>query len=121
MHRLSVRRILIVQSSTLSAGTNNFLSLFVVTEQGLGKKVPISQYPQKGRATAGVVTTDLAQQDRVLTAMLISEEDTLLVTWNGEGGEQVTALKATDLKAFPRAKKGLPLVGGRVLSVVKLM
>lgn len=107
--------------STLSADTNSFLSLFVVTEQGLGKKVPLSQYPQKGRATAGVVTTDIAQQDRILTAMLISEEDTLLVTWNGEGGEQVTALKATDLKAFPRAKKGLPLVSGRVLSVVKLM
>nr|HET6901095.1 DNA gyrase subunit A [Ktedonobacteraceae bacterium] len=107
--------------STLSADTPSFLSLFVVTEQGLGKKVPLSQYAQKGRATGGVVTTDLAQQDRVLTAMLISEEDTLLVTWNGEGGEQVTALKATDLKAFPRAKKGLPLAGGRVLSVVKLM
>ncbi len=107
--------------SVLSADANSFLSLFVVTEQGLGKKVPLSQYPQKGRATAGVVTTDIAQQDRVLTAMLISEEDTLLVTWNGEGGEQVTALKATDLKAFPRAKKGLPLVGGRVLSIVRLM
>ena len=72
--------------SALSADANSFLSLFVVTEQGLGKKVPLSQYPQKGRATAGVVTTDIAQQDRVLTAMLISEEDTLLVTWNGEGG-----------------------------------
>ncbi len=106
--------------SSLSTGINSFLSLFVVTEQGLGKKVPISQYPQKGRATAGVVTTELAQQDRILVAMLVSEEDTLLITWSGDGGEQVTALKAPDLKAFPRAKKGLPLVGGRVLSVVKL-
>ncbi|HYX48845.1 MAG TPA: DNA gyrase C-terminal beta-propeller domain-containing protein, partial [Ktedonobacteraceae bacterium] len=35
------------------------LSLFVVTESGLGKKVPLSQYPQKGRATGGVITTEL--------------------------------------------------------------
>ena len=102
------------------SANGSFKSLFVVTEQGLGKKVPLSQYPQKGRATAGVVTTDLAQQDRVLAAIIVSEEDTILVTWNGEGGEQATALKATELKSFPRAKKGVPLVSGRVLGVVKL-
>ena len=106
--------------SELVASTSDFLSLLVVTEQGLGKKVPLSQYPQKGRATAGVVTTDLAQQDRVLAATLVSEEDTVLVAWNGEGGEQVTAFKVTELKAFPRARKGVPLVNGRILSVVRL-
>jgi DNA gyrase subunit A len=47
------------------------LSLFVVTESGLGKKVPLSQYPQKGRATAGVITTELVGKDKVFTAMII--------------------------------------------------
>ncbi len=42
------------------------LSLFVVTASGLGKKVPLSQYPQKGRATAGVITTELVGKDKVL-------------------------------------------------------
>jgi DNA gyrase subunit A len=96
------------------------LSLFIVTESGLGKKVPVSQYPQKGRATAGVLTTELPDKDRVLLTMLMNEEDTLLVTWNGENSEQVAVVKATELKAFPRARKGIPLVNGHVLSAVKL-
>ncbi len=98
----------------------DLLNLFVVTESGLGKKVPVSQYPQKGRATAGVVTTELFDKDRVLLTMLINEEDILLVIWNGENGEQVAVVKATELKALPRARKGVPVVNGHVLSVVKL-
>lgn len=96
------------------------VSLLVVTENGIGKKVPVSQYPPKGRATAGVATTELTEKDRVLLTMLINEEDTLLLSWNGEGSEQVKALKATELKAFARNKKGTPLVNGRVSDVVKL-
>lgn len=105
----------------------NFSSLFVLTESGLGKKVPLSQYPQKGRATAGVVTTELADRDHILVAMIVNEKDSLLMAWNGEGvvgtdlsSPQVKVIKATELKAFPRAKRGMPLVNGKVLSVVKL-
>ncbi len=98
----------------------NFLSLLVITGKGLAKKVPLSQYPTKGRATAGVVTTDLADRDRVLSTMIINEQDQLLVTWNGESGDQVIALKATDLKTFPRVRRGVPLVNGSITGVVKL-
>src|SRR5258707_2650689 len=104
----------------LATSASNFLSLLVITESGLGKKVPVSQYPQKGRATAGVVTTELLGRDQVLLTTIISEEDILLVAWNNEGGEQVSVINATELKAFPRARKGMPLVSGRVLSVIKL-
>jgi DNA gyrase subunit A len=99
---------------------DSFLSLLVVTERGLGKKVPLSQYPQKGRATAGVVTTELSDGDQVLLTMIVGEEDTLLVIWSGEGGEQVSVVRVTELKAFPRARRGVPLVSGRVLGIVKL-
>lgn len=104
-------------------GTVDFISLLVVTENGIAKKVPVGQFPQKGRATAGVVTTELDAGDRVLTTMLINEEDSLLVIWRGKNGEksdQVRAITATELKAFPRARKGTPLVDGRVGSIVKL-
>ncbi|HET7640910.1 MAG TPA: DNA gyrase C-terminal beta-propeller domain-containing protein, partial [Ktedonobacteraceae bacterium] len=100
--------------SELATSASNFLSLLVITESGLGKKVPVSQYPQKGRATAGVVTTELLDRDQVLQTTIISEDDTLLITWNGDGGEQVSVIKATELKAFPRARKGMPLVSGHV-------
>ena len=106
--------------SEISTDSGNFLSLLVVTESGLGKKVPLSQYPPKGRATAGIVTTDLVDRDRVLLTMIIDEKDHLLLTWKNEDGEQVTAIKAVELKAFTRAKKGVPLVEGCILGVVKL-
>jgi hypothetical protein len=66
------------------------------------------------------VTTELVGHDRVLLTMIINEEDSLLLAWSGEGGEEVRVVKANELKDFPRARKGMPLVNGRVLSVVKL-
>ena len=74
----------------------------------------------KGRATAGVVTTELVGRDRVLQTMIIDEKDHLLLSWKNEEGEQVTVIKAVELKAFTRARKGESLVKGRVLGVVKL-
>ncbi len=102
------------------ANASSLVSLLVVTENSFVKNVPVGQYPQKGRATAGVVTTELLERDRVLLTMLINEADNLLLIWTGENGEQVTAAKATNLKSFPRAKRGIPLVNGRMLEVVKL-
>ena len=101
-------------------GSAEFASLLVMTEQSIGKKVPVGQYPQKGRATAGVVTTELQERDHILLTMLIDEEDVLLVTWSGKDGDQTIAVSASALKAFPRARKGVPLVDGRINSIVKL-
>jgi DNA gyrase subunit A len=101
--------------------TGDLLSLFVVTESGLGKKVPLSQYPQKGRATSGVITTELVYKDKVLLAMIVHESDHVLLIWNGgDNGEQVQAVKASELKAFMRARKGVPIVNGKMVGVVKL-
>ncbi len=106
--------------SDFAASSGNFLSLLVVTESGLGKKVPLSQFPAKGRATGGVVITELTEKDHVQLMMIINEKDHLLLTWKNEEGEQVTAIKATEIKAFTRARKGVALVKGRMLGVVRL-
>jgi DNA gyrase subunit A len=98
-------------------------SLLVVTRNGLSKKVSINEYPQKGRATAGVVSCNVQEQDRILLTMLVHEDDTLLVIWsgeNGEKGEHVTVIKATELKSLPRVHKGVPIVNGHILNVVRL-
>lgn len=96
------------------------LSLLVVTRQGFVKKVLLAEYPQKGRATAGVITTDLADKDRVLQATIISEHDHFLFIWSGDSGDQALALKASELKILPRARKGVELVKGKILEVVRL-
>jgi DNA gyrase subunit A len=96
------------------------LSLLVVTRQGFVKKVLLAEYPQKGRATAGVITTDLLDTDRILQATIISERDHFLFIWSGESGDQALALKASELKILPRARKGVELVKGKMLEVVRL-
>ena len=102
------------------ATKEDFTSLLVVTENSFVKKVPISQFPQKGRATAGVATTDLLEKDRILLTTLVNENDYMLLAWTGENGDQVVATKVSELKTFPRAKRGIPLFNGRMLDVVKL-
>jgi DNA gyrase subunit A len=99
----------------------NPLSLFIVTESGLGKKVPLDQYPPKGRATGGVITTELLGKDKVLLTTLLRENEHILLIWNGgESGEQVTALKVSELKTFTRARRGVALINGKMKGVVKL-
>ena len=104
----------------LLANATGPLSLFVIIGNGLVKKVPLDQYPQKGRATSGVITTELIGDDRVLLSLIVGEQDHLLLTWHDGGGEQTKAVKVVELKALPRAKRGMPLLNGRVLEVVKL-
>ncbi len=95
-------------------------SLLVVTQQGLAKKVPISLYPQKARATAGVVSGELLNNDHVFLTMLVDEQDTLLVTWVAEKNEQAVAIKARALKSFSRAHRGESIVNGRIVGVITL-
>jgi hypothetical protein len=68
-----------------------------------------------------VITTELVGKDKVFTAMIVHEKDYFLLIWNGgENGEQVRSVKTSELKAFTRARKGVPLVNGRMVEVVKL-
>jgi len=104
----------------LLADTTSPLSLFLITGNGLAKKVPLDQYPQKGRATSGVITTELIGDDRVLFSLIVGEQDHLLLTWSDASGEQAKAVKVVEIKTLPRARRGMPLVSGRVLEVIKL-
>ena len=106
--------------SELQSTVTDPLGLLVVTRNGFVKKVLLPEYPQKGRATAGVITTDLVGDDRVLLATIISGREHFLFNWSGESGDQALALKASELKIFPRARKGVELVKGKILEVVQL-
>src|SRR5262249_25676479 len=96
------------------------LSLLVITRLGFAKKVLLPEYPPKGRATAGVITTDLVGDDAILLAPIISDSEHFLFNWSGESGDQALALKASELKFFPRARKGIELIKGKILEVVSL-
>jgi DNA gyrase subunit A len=59
--------------------------LFVVTENGYGKRTSISEYPVKGRGTKGVLTIKLTEKKGGLAGALIVREhqDLLFISQNG--------------------------------------
>jgi DNA gyrase subunit A len=59
--------------------------LFVVTENGYGKRTSVSEYPVKGRGTKGVLTAKLTPKKGGLAGALIVREhqDLLFISQNG--------------------------------------
>jgi DNA gyrase subunit A len=59
--------------------------LFVVTENGYGKRTAVSEYPAKGRGTKGVLTIKLTEKKGGLAGALTVREhqDLLFISQNG--------------------------------------
>ncbi|MGZ5333658.1 MAG: DNA gyrase C-terminal beta-propeller domain-containing protein, partial [Solirubrobacterales bacterium] len=59
--------------------------LFVVTENGYGKRTPMSDYPVKGRATKGVLTIKLTTKKGALAGALIvrSHQELIFISQTG--------------------------------------
>ncbi len=49
--------------------------LLVVSENGLGKRTPLSEYPRKGRATQGVITMNVTEKTGTVAGVLVVEPD----------------------------------------------
>ncbi len=95
-------------------------SLAVFTTGGIANKIPVSQFPQKGRATSGIATIELTQGDRVQQTLLVQDEDTLLLALANGKNDQPAVLKVADIKGFARAHKGSQLFTNRIVNVLKL-
>jgi DNA gyrase subunit A len=98
-------------------------SLLVVTGAGMVKKVPVSEFVVRGRATAGIAATELEQGDAILLTTLVKDDDILLFAAageNGEKGERATAVRSTEIKTFPRNHKGTRLINGRITNALML-
>jgi DNA gyrase subunit A len=95
-------------------------SLFVLTANGWGKRVPLSQFASKSRATTGLPTIELADSDRVVQTLLVQEHNTLLIDFSNGKNEQAQAFNATDIKSFARIHKGEAIVGGHAINAIKL-
>jgi DNA gyrase subunit A len=63
----------------------NDTELFVVTENGYGKRTPVSEYPVKGRGTKGVLTIRVTEKKGGLAGALIvnHHQDLLFISQNG--------------------------------------
>jgi DNA gyrase subunit A len=82
--------------------------LFVVTENGYGKRTPVSEYPVKGRGTKGVLTIKMTAKKGALAGALIVREhqDLLFISQNG----MVQRTRAGGISQMGRATQGVKVM-----------
>jgi DNA gyrase subunit A len=85
--------------------------LLVVTENGYGKRTPISEYPVKGRGTMGVKTIQLTESKGQLAGALVVREHQELVFISQNGMVQRTSVRG--ISQYGRASQGVRLMNIR--------
>src|SRR3954467_15236858 len=82
--------------------------LFVVTENGYGKRTSVAEYPQKGRGTKGVLTAKLTEKKGGLAGALIVREhqDLLFISQNG----MVQRTPASGISVMGRPTQGVKVM-----------
>src|SRR3954449_4939502 len=85
--------------------------LLVVTENGYGKRTPITDYPVKGRGTMGVKTIQLTEKKGGLAGALIVREHFELVFISQNGMVQRTPVRG--ISSYGRASQGVKLMNIR--------
>jgi len=84
--------------------------LLVVTENGYGKRTPISEYPVKGRGAMGVKTIQLTEKKGGVAGALIVREHQDLVFISQNGMVQRTGVRGI-------SRQGRPAQGVRVMNL----
>jgi DNA gyrase subunit A len=85
--------------------------LLVVTENGYGKRTPISDYPVKGRGTMGVKTIQLTENKGALAGALVVREHQELVFISQNGMVQRTSVRG--INRYGRASQGVKVMNIR--------
>jgi DNA gyrase subunit A len=108
-----------VKGMNVSTGGNRVLSLdvardetelLVVTENGYGKRTPMTEYPVKGRGTKGVLTVKLTTKKGKLAGALIVREHQELLFISQNGMVQRTGVSGI-------SQMGRPTQGVRVMNL----
>src|ERR671926_29498 len=89
---------------------NEDTELFVVTENGYGKRTPIPEYPRKNRGTMGVKTITMTGKKGALVGALVVREHQELVFISQNGMVQRTGAKGI-------SQQGRPAQGVRVMNL----
>jgi DNA gyrase subunit A len=93
-------------------------------QKGYGKRVPLADYPVKGRATGGVSTASQRNMDltgKVAVARVVQEEDDITVI-SSTGA--VLRLKAKDISVLGRSARGFRVMniseGNSLVSLARI-
>ncbi|MEX2369123.1 MAG: DNA gyrase C-terminal beta-propeller domain-containing protein, partial [Candidatus Paceibacterota bacterium] len=84
-------------------------SLFVITENGFGKKTPLSEYSLQGRGGKGVKTANLSKTTgKLVTATILTDEETEIVAMSRDA--QVIRIDVNDVSSLSRNTKGVRIM-----------
>ena len=83
-------------------------SVLTATENGYGKRTPISDYPRHGRGTQGVIGIDASDRNgRLVAATLVSAADeVMLITTGGV----LIRTRVDEIREMSRATQGVTLI-----------
>ncbi|MEX2324585.1 MAG: DNA gyrase subunit A [Nitriliruptoraceae bacterium] len=114
---------LLAMSSVASEGDNDDSFLLVVTDQGFGKRTPLSAYPVQRRGGQGVITAKITESRGGLAGSLVVpyEADILLVTDTGT----LIRMSLADVRPMGRATQGVSMMrpgdGANVVGVAMVV
>jgi DNA gyrase subunit A len=99
---------------------NEQQSVLTATENGFGKRTPVSEYTRHGRGTKGMIAIQQSERNgRVVSAVLVQERDEiLLITTAGV----LVRTRVAEIREMGRATQGVTLIaidGGTRLSGVQ--
>ncbi len=81
--------------------------VLLVTDQGMGKRTPLKEFPTQGRHGVGVVAASLARKQR-LAGMLVGEPDDKLTVVTSKGSGKALKLDAASRRGRPA--RGAPIL-----------
>ena len=103
--------------------TNGNGDLFVITENGYGKRTPVSEYPEHKRGGQGVYTIAMTQKKGKLVAMkVVGPQHELMIV--SESGVMIR-VRSTDISRLGRSTQGVKVMnvadGDRVTAVARMV
>ena len=105
--------------SMLVAGNENQFVL-TATENGFGKRTPITEYTRHGRGTKGMIAIQSSERNgRMVGAVLVDEQDEIMLITTGG---VLVRTRVAEIRAMGRATQGVTLIAvddGNTLSGVQ--
>jgi DNA gyrase subunit A len=95
-------------------------SVLTATENGYGKRTPVSEHTRHGRGTKGMIAIQTSERNgRVVAAVLVDESDEIMLITTGG---VLVRTRVEEVRAMGRATQGVRLISvdqGTVLSGVQ--
>lgn len=99
---------LVAHAESEAEGTSPQPSVLTATENGYGKRTPISEYTRHGRGTKGMIAIQTSERNgKVVAAALVSPEDEIMLITTGG---VLIRTRVSEIREMGRATQGVTLI-----------